>query len=70
MPTLEASLTGYRMWVDAFRWDLPDTFNFGRDVVDRFAADPERPALRWRDATGAERRLTFADVKARRLKEI
>ena len=62
MSALEASLADYRKQVDAFRWDVPDAFNFGRDVVDRFAADPERPALLWRDATGAERRLTFADV--------
>ncbi len=46
----------------AFRWELPERFNFGRDVVDRFAADPGRPALLWRDALGAERRLSYADV--------
>jgi acetyl-CoA synthetase/medium-chain acyl-CoA synthetase len=47
---------------DAFRWEAPARFNFGRDVVDRWAAEPGRPALLWRDAGGAERRLTFADV--------
>jgi len=46
----------------AFRWEVPARFNFGRDVVDRFAAEPGRPALLWRDAAGAERRLSFADV--------
>jgi acetyl-CoA synthetase/medium-chain acyl-CoA synthetase len=46
----------------AFRWELPERFNFGRDVVDRFAAEPGRPALLWRDAAGAERRLSYADV--------
>jgi acetyl-CoA synthetase/medium-chain acyl-CoA synthetase len=62
MPALEASLADYHSRVEAFRWDVPDTFNFGRDVIDRFAAEPERPALRWCDATGAERRLTFAEI--------
>ena len=28
-----------------FKWDVPATFNFGADVVDRFAEDPERVAL-------------------------
>jgi acyl-coenzyme A synthetase/AMP-(fatty) acid ligase len=46
----------------AFRWAVPERFNFGRDVVDRFAADPDRPALFWRDAAGAERRLSYAEV--------
>lgn len=45
-----------------FRWQVPEAFNFTRDVVDRWAADPTRPALRWRSAAGEERRLSFADV--------
>jgi len=48
--------------VDRFHWDAPEVFNFGRDVVDRLAVDPDRPALFWRSASGGERRLTFADV--------
>jgi acetyl-CoA synthetase/medium-chain acyl-CoA synthetase len=55
-------LDDYRRSVDRFRWDVPESFNFGRDVVDRLAADPNRPALLWRSASGGERRLTFADV--------
>lgn len=47
---------------EAFRWEVPPRFNFGRDVVDRFAAEGDRPALLWGDAAGAERRLSFADV--------
>ena len=62
MHPLGASLDEYRRAVDAFRWDPPAQFNFGRDVVDRWAASPERPALLWRDAAGAERRLGYADV--------
>ncbi|MDX1431206.1 MAG: AMP-binding protein [Gammaproteobacteria bacterium] len=45
-----------------FRWQVPDTFNFGADVVDAWADDDARPALVWCDAVGAEQRLTFADV--------
>ena len=45
-----------------FRWRVPDTFNFGADVVDALAADEDRLALIWCDESGAEERLTFADV--------
>ena len=27
---------------DTFEWDVPDTFNFSSDVIDRWADDPER----------------------------
>jgi hypothetical protein len=60
--TLPQDLDDYRRSVDRFRWDVPEEFNFGRDVVDRLAADPNRPALLWRNASGSERRLSFADV--------
>jgi acyl-coenzyme A synthetase/AMP-(fatty) acid ligase len=64
MTGLGEELDAYRRGVEEFRWDVPDVFNFGRDVVDRFAVDPERPALLWRNAAGCERRLGFADVRA------
>ena len=46
----------------AFEYAIPPTFNFGRDVVDRWAEDPDKVALIWSDATGTVRRLTFDDV--------
>src|SRR5262245_4500018 len=61
---LRAALSAHRRRVEAFRWDVPDAFNFGRDVVDRLAAGPPRPALLWADAAGRERRLSFADAAA------
>ena len=64
MSELQESLDRYRRSSEAFRWDVPDPFNFGRDVVDRFAAEPDRPALLWRNAAGDERRLRFAEVAA------
>jgi acyl-coenzyme A synthetase/AMP-(fatty) acid ligase len=45
-----------------FRWQVPDTFNFGADVVDALAADEQRLALIWCDEAGAEVRFTFADI--------
>ena len=62
MSDLEQGLDDYRRSVDRFLWDVPDAFNFGRDVVDRFASQLERPAVLWRAADGGERRLGFGEV--------
>jgi acyl-coenzyme A synthetase/AMP-(fatty) acid ligase len=48
-----------------FRWELPAAFNFAADVVDRWAAEREKPALIWCDAAGREERFTFARVAER-----
>lgn len=45
-----------------FRWEVPETFNFGTDVVDRWAKEGDRLALIWRDDKGAEARLRYSDV--------
>jgi acetyl-CoA synthetase/medium-chain acyl-CoA synthetase len=62
MAALREALDRYRRTCESFRWEVPDGFNFGRDVVDHFAEEPERPALLWRSAAGGERRLRFRDV--------
>ncbi|MDN2582667.1 AMP-binding protein [Aquibium sp. ELW1220] len=46
----------------AFRWDVPATFNFGVDVVDRMARDHDGPALIAEDAAGEVRRYAFSDM--------
>jgi hypothetical protein len=61
---LRTALDAHRRRAEAFRWEVPDAFNFGRDVVDRLAAGAPRPALLWGDAAGRERRLSFADAAA------
>lgn len=54
---------GYLNKYKAFSWDLPKTFNFGRDVVDDWAArTPGREALIWCDESGKEERYTFSDI--------
>ena len=63
MTELGGSLDAYRSAAERFRWDVPDVFNFGRDVVVRYAQTPERRALLWRDAQGQQRELFFADVR-------
>jgi acetyl-CoA synthetase/medium-chain acyl-CoA synthetase len=42
-----------------FEWEVPERFNFGRDVVDEWPE--ERPAMIWLGESGEERRLTFGD---------
>lgn len=46
----------------AFRWDVPDTFNFSADVVDHWATDPDRLALITVDEAGDEQRFTYAAI--------
>ncbi|HLI79687.1 MAG TPA: acyl--CoA ligase [Candidatus Binataceae bacterium] len=52
----------YEQTYNQFRWDTPEFFNFG-NVIDEFAADPERVALLWEDQEGNRARLTFGDFK-------
>lgn len=47
---------------ESFRWNVPDTFNFSADVVDRWADDPERLALITVDEAGSEAQYTYADI--------
>ena len=37
---LDEALSSYRRAVESFRWELPAAFNFGRAIVDHFAAEP------------------------------
>jgi acyl-coenzyme A synthetase/AMP-(fatty) acid ligase len=52
----------YRETYQSFRWEVPTHFNFGADVVDRWADNPDHLALIWCDEEGDERRFTFADI--------
>lgn len=50
---------------EAFEWRVPDTFNFGGEVVDYWAEDKDRLALIWLNDKGEEKRFTFDDIKKR-----
>ena len=52
----------YRALYREFEWRVPQHFNFGADVVDAFAADPQHLALIWCDESGEEKRFSFADI--------
>jgi acyl-coenzyme A synthetase/AMP-(fatty) acid ligase len=49
------------MATDAFRWDVPENFNFARDVIDRLALE-DRPGLMFVDAAGKQRDFRFAQI--------
>lgn len=49
----------YEATYATFRWEVPERFNFGRDVVD--AWEQARPAMIWLGANGDEQHLTFGD---------
>lgn len=52
----------YERTVTAFRWDLPATFNFGRDVVDRHAQQEDGLALLAASADGPTQAYRFSDI--------
>lgn len=56
-------MSTYEAVREAFRWDVPRTFNFGADVVDGWAQKiPDHIALIGCDDTGRERRFTYAEM--------
>lgn len=46
----------------AFRWDVPARFNFGTDVIDRWARERDGLALIWSNEAGEERRFAYSDI--------
>jgi len=48
--------------LSSFRWDVPDTFNFAIDVVDRWGRERDGPALIWSNQAGEERTFTFSQM--------
>lgn len=60
------TLADYETLRQSYRLVAPEYFNFGFDVVDRWAAEqPDQCALWWVGPGGAERRSTFRDIADR-----
>jgi len=53
------NLADYEETVRTFRLEVPERFNFARDVVGRWARDPDKLAMLWLGEDGVERRITF-----------
>lgn len=56
------NMTDYAGTVRSFQWQAPEEFNFGVDVVDRFAREGDGMALIWANAAGEEKRFTYSDM--------
>lgn len=57
------AMQNYAETVRSFALAIPETFNFGKDVVDAQAARHDKPALIWCNALGEERRFNFSDIR-------
>lgn len=57
------NMTDYEKTYAEFAWEVPEKFNFARDVVDKWAAEePDLQALLWVDDDGNEKRFSYADI--------
>lgn len=60
----QTSFASYEEFLQNFRIDVPENFNFAYDVVDEIAAtDPDKVAMVWCDEDGKDACFTFADMK-------
>ena len=62
--TREPNMTDYEAACANFRIDVPEYFNFGYDVIDRWAEiDRNKLAMIWVNHAGEEKKYTFRDLK-------
>jgi len=59
------NMTDYAHERQCFEWAPPARFNFARDVVDKWAEQPDLRALYWIDDHGHEVRMTYAQMAER-----
>lgn len=57
-----ANMVDYDKTYAEFKWEVPEYFNFARDVFDRW--DPKSLAMFWVDDEGNEAKRTFGDLTA------
>ena len=65
MTTQQHNLTDYEAAIRDFRLEVPERFNFARDVCGRWARDPDKLAMLWIGQSGEERRITFRQFDER-----
>lgn len=59
---VQPNMIDYDKEYSEFKWNVPATFNFAGDVIDKWAEDPKRLAMLWVDDYGNEIRRTYADL--------
>lgn len=56
--------TSYDDFMQNFKVEVPEHFNFGYDIVDEWALQaPDKEAIIWTNGIGDEKRITFHDLK-------
>jgi len=53
----------YEALYQQFRWDIPEHYNIGFDVCDKWANDPSRLALIYESRNGEVSRYTFSQIQ-------
>lgn len=60
----KTEFSSYDDFMANFKVKVPENFNFGYDVVDRWAEkEPDKKALLWTNDQGEVRQFTFGDIK-------
>ncbi|MEA2109667.1 MAG: AMP-binding protein [Pseudomonadota bacterium] len=53
----------YKEVYDSFHWEVPEFYNIGVDICDKWARDPDRLALIYENETGKVENYTFKIIK-------
>ncbi|MFZ5596087.1 MAG: AMP-binding protein [Bacillota bacterium] len=56
------NMIDYEKTYREFSLKVPEYYNFAGDVLDKWAEDPEKPAMWWIDDNGNEEKLTFLEL--------
>ncbi len=60
--TAQHNMTDYEKEYQDFKWEVPKTFNFAGQVIDKWAQDTEKLAMLWIDDHGREEKVTFHEL--------
>jgi acyl-coenzyme A synthetase/AMP-(fatty) acid ligase len=59
------NMTDYEETIRTFKLDVPERFNFARQVIGRWAKDPDKLGMWWLSHDGRERKVTFREFAER-----
>lgn len=54
-----SNIANYEATYNDFKWVVPEYFNFGFDVIDNWAKDPNKQAMFWVDEDGHTEKLSY-----------
>ncbi|MCL0077109.1 AMP-binding protein, partial [Dehalococcoidia bacterium] len=65
MSSIDHNMKDYDQTKAEFELEVPEYFNFSRDVFDKWAANSEKVAMLWTDDQGNERKISYAEFSER-----